>query len=91
MYGTTHRAAAHRGGFGWQGALAANPAANRRRARLNTTRHRVGCACWVQILVAEPFGFSEDGRMNITVSDFMLWSPGEVKKNGPYDRCGPSE
>jgi hypothetical protein len=42
----------------------------------------------VQILVAEPFGFSEDGRMNITVSDFMLWSPGNVKKKGPYNRCG---
>ncbi|KAL4860143.1 hypothetical protein ACK3TF_000346 [Chlorella vulgaris] len=44
--------------------------------------------CGSLILVAEPFGFSEDGRMNITISNFKLWSPGNVKKKGPFNRVG---
>lgn len=40
--------------------------------------------CRSLILVAEPFGFSEDGRLNITVSKFTLWSKKAIKK---YDRC----
>ncbi len=40
--------------------------------------------CRSLILVAEPFGFGEDGRLNITVSKFTLWSKKAIKK---YDRC----
>lgn len=40
------------------------------------------------ILVAQPFGFGEGGRMNITVSNFELWRPGAAgqSKSGPFHR-----
>lgn len=41
------------------------------------------------ILVAQPFGFGEDGRMNITVTDFELWVPGtqgQAKKGQNFHR-----
>jgi hypothetical protein len=39
------------------------------------------------VLLAEPFGFSETGTINLTVSDFTLWTPGHVKKTVPFTRC----
>lgn len=33
------------------------------------------------ILVAQPFGFGEDGRMNITVTNYNLEKPGKTKGN----------
>ena len=39
------------------------------------------------VLLAEPFGFSEAGTINLTVSGFTLWTPGHVKKTGPFNRC----
>ena len=38
------------------------------------------------ILVAQPFGFGEDGRMNITVSDFVLYFPAASKQKGNYHK-----
>ena len=41
------------------------------------------------ILVAEPFGFGEDGQLNITVSKFQIWHPGQKPGHtGPsLQRC----
>jgi hypothetical protein len=58
-------------------ALCCNPPT--RAAACSPTRR-----CRSLILVAEPFGFGEDGRLNITVSKFTLWSKKAIKK---YDRC----
>lgn len=33
------------------------------------------------ILVAQPFGFGEDGRMNITVTNYKLEKAGKTKGN----------
>jgi hypothetical protein len=42
------------------------------------------------ILVAQPFGFGGDGRMNLTVSNFQLWKTGsgpKTSKTSGYHRC----
>ena len=40
------------------------------------------------ILVAQPLGFGEGGRLNITVSNFELWRPGNASgtKTGPFHK-----
>lgn len=43
------------------------------------------------ILVAQPFGFGDDGRMNLTVSNFQLWKTGsgpKTSKTSGYHRIG---
>ncbi|PSC67979.1 G -coupled seven transmembrane receptor [Micractinium conductrix] len=42
------------------------------------------------ILVAQPLGFGEGGRLNITVSNFELWRPGNASgtKTGPFHKIG---